>query len=541
MNKLHFDICRIISKLAIYYLKQREMAALYPIGIQSFAALREGNYIYVDKTAFIEKLIKSGKYYFLSRPRRFGKSLLLSTIEAFYLGRKDLFEGLAIGSMKHDWQPHPVLHIALNAYEYNKTDSLLSKFDYDFKVWEQLYGDEIQSASHSDLFRYIIEQAYAKTGKKVVILIDEYDKPLLDTAADRELQDIYRSQLKSIYGNLKNCDQYIEFAMLTGVSRFGKLSIFSDLNNLLDISLDNEYSAICGMTLEEIKESFSEGVKGLADANGKSVDEAYSLLKENYDGYHFSPLSPDMYNPFSLLSALRTRQIGSYWFSTGTPTFLVDMIRRMEIDLRDLENLEMDINDLMDASFDLSNTVPIMYQSGYLTIKDYDARFNTVTLDYPNREVEQGFLNGLVKVFTAGRNGRTEFDVRRFVKDVEAARVEDFMIRLRALFSGYHYDQMDLGNLELRYRNVIYLTMKLMGFYTEAEMQTASGRIDLMVRTPDYLYLFEFKINGSAEAAMAQINDRDYLLPFRADGRTIIKVGANFDDKIRSISEWKIE
>ena len=517
------------------------MAKLYPIGIQNFAALRESDYIYVDKTECIEKLIKGGKYYFLSRPRRFGKSLLLSTIEAFYLGRKDLFEGLAISRMEHEWQPHPVLHIALNAYEYNKPDSLLNKFNDDFRRWEQLYGSEKQPASHSERFRYIIEQAYARTGQKVVILIDEYDKPLLDTAADRQLQDIYRSQLKSIYGNLKTCDQYIEFAMLTGVSRFGKLSIFSDLNNLNDISLSNEYSAICGMTLDEIKDNLSEGVQKLAETNGISVDETYGLLKENYDGYHFSPSSPDIYNPFSLLKALFDQSIGSYWFSTGTPTFLVDMIRRMEIDLRDLENMNISINDLMDASFDLSNTVPIMYQSGYLTIKDYDARFNTVTLDYPNREVEQGFLNGLVKVFTAGRNGRTEFDVRRFVKDVEAGRVEDFMIRLRALFSGYHYDQMDLGNLELHYRNVIYLTMKLMGFYTEAEMQTASGRIDLTVRTPDYLYLFEFKINGSAEAAMAQINDRDYLLPFRADGRTIIKVGANFDDKIRSISEWKIE
>jgi len=309
----------------------------------------------------------------------------------------------------------------------------------------------------------------------------------------------------------------------------------------LDISLDNEYSAICGMTLDEIKDNLSEGVQKLTENNGISVEEAYSLLKENYDGYHFSPSSPGMYNPFSLLSALRTREIGSYWFSTGTPTCLVDMIRRMEIDLRDLENMNISINDLMDASFDLSNTVPIMYQSGYLTILSYNPRFRMVQLDYPNQEVEHGFLEGLMKIFTANRSGRTVFDVSKFVMDVEAGRVEDFMVRLRALFSGYHYDQMDLGNLELHYRNVIYLTMKLMGFYTEAEMQTASGRIDLTVRTPDYLYLFEFKINGSAEAAIAQINDRDYLLPFRADGRTIIKVGANFDDKIRFISDWVVE
>ena len=517
------------------------MAKLYPIGVQSFASLRGDGYIYVDKTGFIEKLIKNGKYYFLSRPRRFGKSLLLSTIEAFYRGQKDLFEGLAISRMEHDWQPHPVLHIAMNTNFCQSADDLRNTLESFLNCQELIYGRNERSDSVALRFGALIRSAYNKTGRRVVILIDEYDKPLLDTAGKKEFQDDIRVMLKGFYSNLKNCDPYIEFAMLTGVSRFGKLSIFSDLNNLLDISLAEEYSAICGMTLEEIRENFSEGVRELADRHGITVDDTYGLLKENYDGYHFSPSSPDMYNPFSLLSALKTKQIGSYWFSTGTPTFLVDMIRRMEIDLRDMENMEEDVDDLMDASFDLGNTVPIMYQSGYLTIKDYDARFNTVTLGYPNREVERGFLNGLMKVFTAGRNGRTEFDVRRFVLDVEAGRVEDFMIRLQSLFSGYHYDQMDLGNLELHYRNVIYLTMKLMGFYTEAEMQTASGRIDLRVKTPEYLYLFEFKVNRSAREAIDQINDRDYLLPFRADGRKIIKVGANFDDAIRSISDWIVE
>lgn len=518
------------------------MAKIYPIGVQSFAKLREDGYTYVDKTQFVDNLIQSGKYYLLIRPRRFGKSLLLSTIEAFYQGRRDLFEGLAISRQEHDWQQHPVLHIALNAWDYDSPESLLQKFNYDFERWENLYGSERKSAPHSERFRYIIEQAYAVTGRKVVILIDEYDKPLLDTAGNLDLQNIYRSQLKAFYGNLKNCDQYIEFAMLTGVSRFGKLSIFSDLNNLQDISLSDEYSAICGITSDEIKDNFSEGVHALATKNSISTDEAYMMLKENYDGYHFAPSSPDMYNPFSLLNALQSGYIGSYWFSTGTPTFLVEMIRNMQIDLRDLEHMEENVDELMDASFDLSNAVPIMYQSGYLTIRNYDRRFGTVTLGYSNREVEQGFLNGLMKIYTANRSGRSEFDVRRFVLDVEAGRVDDFMIRLQALFSGYQYDQMDLGHLELHYRNVIYLAMKLMGFYTYAEMRTAAGRIDLLVKTPDYLYLFEFKINGSAQAAMEQINSRDYLLPFRADGRKIIKVGANFDDTIRSISTpWLIE
>lgn len=517
------------------------MAEKYPIGVQSFAKLRESGYTYVDKTEYIEKLITKGNCFFLSRPRRFGKSLLLSTIEAYYQGRRDLFEGLAISRGDHDWQPHPVLHIAFNAHEYIRPDSLLEKFGYDFNEWEKLYGTELRGASHSERFRYFIKQAYAVTGQKVVILIDEYDKPLLDTAGNKELQDIYRSQLKAFYGNLKNCDQYIEFAMLTGVSRFGKLSIFSDLNNLQDISLSEEYSAICGMTIEEIRDNFDAGVRQLAVRNEMSVDEAYAQLKKNYDGYHFSPTSPDMYNPFSLLSALSSGYIGAYWFSTGTPSFLVEMIRRMQIDLRDLEHTKIKLDNLMDASFDLSNAIPLMYQSGYLTIRSYDRRFGTVQLDYPNEEVEQGFLDMLMKIYTQSRSNHSEFDVSEFVLDVEEGRVEDFMTRLQALFSGYQYDQIDLGNLELHYRNVIYLAMKLMGFYTHAEMRTAAGRIDLLVKTPDYLYLFEFKINKSAQAAMDQINARDYLLPFHADGRRIVKVGVNFDDIIRSISEWIVE
>lgn len=517
------------------------MAEKYPIGVQSFAKLREDGYTYVDKTDYIQKLISEGNCYFLSRPRRFGKSLLLSTIEAYYQGRRDLFEGLAISRGNHDWQPHPVLHIAFNAWDYDSPESLLQKFSYDFERWEKLYGTERQGAPHSERFRYIIEQAYASTGQRVVILIDEYDKPLLDSAGNKPLQDIYRSQLKSVYGNLKNCDQYIEFAMLTGVSRFGKLSIFSDLNNLQDISLSEKYSAICGMTAQEIRDNFDAGVHELAVRNEISVDEAYAQLKKNYDGYHFSPVSPDMYNPFSLLNALSSGYIGAYWFSTGTPTFLVKMIRDMQIDLRDLEHVEEKLNNLMDASFDLSNAIPLMYQSGYLTIRSYDRRFGTVQLDYPNEEVEQGFLDMLMKIYTDSRSGSSEFNVRRFVLDVESGRVDDFMTRLQALFSGYQYDQIDLGNLELHYRNVIYLVMKLMGFYTHAEMRTAAGRIDLLVRTPDYLYLFEFKINKSAQGAIDQINDRDYLLPFRADGRKIIKVGVNFDDTIRSISEWIME
>ena len=518
------------------------MAPKYPIGVQSFAKLREDGYIYVDKTGYIANLIKEGNYFFLSRPRRFGKSLLLSTIEAFFQGRKELFEGLEISRMEHDWQPHPVFHMAMNANKCQTVRDLEATIESFLYYYEQLYGRNEPADSLALRFGALIRSAYNKTGKRVVILIDEYDKPLLDSVGNKALQDDLRAILKGFYSNLKNGDQYIQFAMLTGVSRFGKLSIFSDLNNLQDISLSEKYSAICGMTIEEIRDNFDAGVRELAANNGMSVEDAYAELKKNYDGYHFSPVSPDMYNPFSLLSALSSGYFGAYWFSTGTPTFLVKMIRDMQIDLRDLEHIEEKLNNLMDASFDLSNAIPLMYQSGYLTIRSYDPRFRTVQLDYPNEEVEQGFLDMLMKIYTQSRSGRSEFDVRRFVLDVEAGRVDDFMTRLQALFSGYQYDQIDLGNLELHYRNVIYLAMKLMGFYTHAEMRTAAGRIDLLVRTPDYLYLFEFKINKSAQAAIDQINSRDYLLPFHADGRKIVKVGVNFDDTIRSIATpWIVE
>jgi hypothetical protein len=518
------------------------MAPKYPIGVQSFAKLREDGYIYVDKTGYIANLIKEGNYFFLSRPRRFGKSLLLSTIEAFFQGRKELFEGLEISRMEHDWQPHPVFHMAMNANKCQTVRDLEATIESFLYYYEQLYGRNEPSDSLALRFGALIRSAYNKTGKRVAILIDEYDKPLLDSVGNKALQDDLRAILKGFYSNLKNGDQYIQFAMLTGVSRFGKLSIFSDLNNLQDISLSEKYSAICGMTIEEIRDNFDAGVRELAANNGMSVEDAYAELKKNYDGYHFSPLSPDMYNPFSLLNALSSGYIGAYWFSTGTPTFLVRMIRDMQIDLRDLEHIEEKLNNLMDASFDLSNAIPLMYQSGYLTIRSYDRRFGTVVLDYPNEEVEQGFLDMLMKIYTQSRSGRSEFDVRRFVLDVEAGRVDDFMTRLQALFSGYQYDQMDLGNLELHYRNVIYLVMKLMGFYTHAEMRTAAGRIDLLVKTPKYLYLFEFKVNESAQAAMDQINSRDYLLPFHADGRKIVKVGVNFDDTIRSIATpWIVE
>ena len=372
------------------------MAPKYPIGVQSFAKLREDGYVYVDKPGYIANLIQEGNCYFLSRPRRFGKSLLLSTIEAFFQGRKDLFEGLEISRMEHDWQPHPVLHTAMNANKCQTVHDLEATIESFLYYYEQLYGRNEPSDSLALRFGALIRSAYNKTGKRVVILIDEYDKPLLDSVGNKALQDDLRAILKGFYSNLKNGDQYIQFAMLTGVSRFGKLSIFSDLNNLQDISLSEKYSAICGMTIEEIRDNFDAGVRELAANNCMSVEDAYAELKKNYDGYHFSPVSPDMYNPFSLLNALSSGYLGAYWFSTAIPTFLADMIRRKDIDLSMLKHVNERLDALMDPSYDdFRNVVPIMYQSGCLTIRSYDRRFRVVQLDYPNEEVTNGFLDML--------------------------------------------------------------------------------------------------------------------------------------------------
>lgn len=509
--------------------------------MQTFSKLREGGYVYVDKTEYIHRLVTTGEFFFLSRPRRFGKSLLLSTLEAYFSGHKHLFEGLAIYNHTHNWESHPVLHIDLTGRNYKDKSSLNAHFDEHLRGWEALYEVTETDYALEERFRNVIKKAYHATGKKVVILIDEYDKPLLDAVDNDILQDFYRNDLKAIYGNLKKMDPYIRFAMITGVTKFGKLSIFSDLNNLKDISLRKDFSCICGMTLNEIKQYFNLGVEEFADATGITPNEAYALLKTNYDGYHFAPDAPDIYNPFSMLNALDSHKIDNYWFSTGTPTFLVEMIKRSRIELKDLTGAEVGLSELTDVSLDLSKLNALLYQSGYLTIKGYDPFFDSVTLGYPNKEVEYGFLKSLMDVYTPSVNGKSEFNVYKFVRDVEAGNIDEFMTRLQSLFAGYQYDQFELGNLEMHYQNVLYLVMKLMGFYTQAEMRTASGRIDLVIKTDRYIYLFEFKIDSSAEKALSQINEKEYTLPFKSDGRTIVKVGANFSTQTRSINEWVSE
>ena len=513
----------------------------YPVGIQSFQEIRERNYLYVDKTAFIP-LLQTGKYYFLSRPRRFGKSLLLSTLEAFYKGRRELFKGLAIDSLTDDWTPHPVLHLDLNNGKYEGKDDLVCLLDMNLRNWEEEYEITVPSDftdQYSLRFGEVISHAFKKTGRKVVILVDEYDKPLLNTIHDPELSDIYRSQLKAFYSNLKTMDPYIELAILTGVARFSKVSIFSDLNNLNDISFDKRFAAICGITADELDAYFSEGIRNMAEEMALSPLEVRELLRKRYDGYHFSEVSPDIYNPFSLVNAFSKNAMDDYWFASGTPSYLVSLIRNGRIQPREIAPITIDREKLITAGLLNANPIPAFYQSGYLTIKGFDREFNEFILDYPNEEVKRGFLDFLLDSYFPQIENRRGFSIPDFVRDVRAGKPEAFMKRMESLIAAIPYNGK--GSAEDHFQNAVYLLFNLMGFYAKMEDRTSDGRIDLQVESLDCIFIFEFKIDSSARVAMDQILEKRYWLRENAGNRRIFLIGANFDTKTRRLTETLIE
>ena len=512
---------------------------LYPIGIQNFEKLRNDGCVYVDKTALMYKMVKEGNYCFLSRPRRFGKSLLISTLEAYFLGKKEFFEGLAVAELEKDWVEYPVLHLDLNTEKYDSIEVLNNKLSGTLKLWEEQYGRDESEKSLPMRFEGIIRRAKEKTGRNVVILVDEYDKPMLQAIGNEELQKAYRDTLKSFYGALKSMDGCIRFALMTGVTKFGKVSVFSDLNNLKDISMSQYYYNICGITEEELHHYFDEEIEQLARTNNQTKDEAYEKLKEEYDGYHFTYDTPGMYNPFSILWTLSERRYGSYWFETGTPTFLVELLQKTDYNLEQMANVEAD-SDMLGSIFNDDNPIPVIYQSGYLTIKSYDNRFGIYKLGFPNREVEDGFMKYLLKYYTAKKNSNSAFEISRFVADIESGNAEGFMQRLQSFFAGAKFDQI-AKDTENWFQNVVFIVTTLCGLYIEAEHQTSNGRIDLVMKTDKYVYVMELKYDGTPEEALRQIDDKGYALPWQSDGRKVIKVGANFSSELRRLSGWVIE
>lgn len=512
---------------------------LYPIGIQDFESIRKDGFVYVDKTEQIYNLSHgSGRYFFLSRPRRFGKSLLVSTMETYFSGRKELFEGLAIGRLEKDWVQYPVLRIDLSGKAYNRGDVLEKVFDDILTKWEQEYGVENRSNVPGLRFGNVIEAAHAKTGRPVVILVDEYDKPIVDNLGNEELCDVFRTQLQGFYSVMKSKDAHLKFGFLTGVTKLGQLSVFSGLNNLMDLSLDARYADICGISEEELKAVFPESVKELAQANGLSTQQCYEKLALWYDGYHFHPRAVGVYNPFSLLNTFTKLEFYKYWFATGTPSFLVRYLAQGSYNLNNVSGIKVSPATLSGVNALRPNAITLLYQSGYLTISSYDQARDTYTLDYPNKEVEDGFTESLSEFFTPVEKKPYVFSVYSFVDDITSGNVEMLMRRFTAFFADMDYQIQ--GDAELYFQNTMYVMLKLMGQQVQVERHTSNGRIDALIQTDKYVYILELKRDKDPQDALDQIAEKGYDWPFAADGRKVFRISASFSTTTRRLEGWKM-
>ena len=516
------------------------------ISVQDFEKLRTDHFLYADKTEYIFRLARQNTQYFLSRPRRFGKSLLLSTSKAYWEGRRDLFEGLKIEHLEAEnpdaWKKYPVFFFDFNGQNYESETALDDVLDEHLKRWEEEYGIENPVKRPGGRFGNLLMKANEMTGLRSVILVDEYDKPLLETMFSPELEQHNKAVFKAFFSSLKSCDKYVQFAFITGVSKFEKVSIFSDLNQLNDISLSEEYSGICGFTEDELRDCFDPEVRGMAVSQDMTADDCYAALKQRYDGYRFHPAGVSVYNPFSLMKAFSEKDFGSYWFETGTPTFLVRMLKDTGFDVRKLTNRTLYVTDaaLSDYRADQRDPVPLLYQTGYLTIVDYDKRRRRDTLGVPNEEVEYGLLESLMPVYTPSVNYGTGTDIYSLEEYAEEGNTDGMRNILTSLFASIPYTQ-EKDPFEHYFQTVIYLVFKLLGRFAVCEMHTFNGRVDCIVETEKFIYLFEFKRDGSADEALQQIAEMGYALPYQADPRKLIKIGVAFDSKKRILTEWKVQ
>jgi hypothetical protein len=521
-----------------------EALRILPVGIQSFEDLRTNGYLYVDKTAYIYRLVSRGKPYFLSRPRRFGKSLLISTLKAYFQGKKDLFEGLAIAELEKDWIEYPVIHLDMSIGSYTSVEKLLEVLGQKLESYEQAMGYISNTKDLPSRFQKLIARTAAKTGRKVVVLIDEYDAPLLGALDNTVLHDEIHKHLGDFYLALKGSDEYLRFIFLTGITKFAHLNVFSKLNQLDDISLQDSYAGICGITAEELLNNFQPELHLLAKNNEQTYEEAVAEMKKRYDGYHFTRKSPDIYNPFSVLNVLNTKEYRNYWFKTGTPTALVKLVKQQGLSASNMErSIWARESDIEDFRVGQDNLIPFLYQSGYLTIKGYKKEFNTYMLGFPNKEVMYGFYENLLLQY-APKSTSSEFMPGAFLEDLYAGNIDSFMNRIRSLFSGIPYSKSDGGiRNEDFYQSIFFLLFRLLGQYAQMEQASAKGRADLVVTAPDTVYVFEFKMinSGTAEDALKQINDRGYAIPYSAGTRKVVKIGAEFSEAERTVGRWVIE
>ena len=517
----------------------------YPIGIQSFEQIIEDGYVYVDKTDLVYKLTHEGKIYFLSRPRRFGKSLLVSTLKNYYLGHKELFKGLKIDTLEKDWNVHPVFHVDFNGANFTVPGELEQKIRYHVSEWEKRYGlpcrkDEL---GIGDRFAEVLRAAHEQTGRRAVVLIDEYDKPILDVLdTDSGLEDRHRNVLKGFYSVFKVADSHLQFVLLTGVTKFSQVSVFSGFNQPDDISMDGRYETLCGITQDELCNYFSEPVRDMAAVYHCTEDEMMQRLKGQYDGYHFSDSLTDVYNPFSLLNAFNKKSIRDYWFSSGTPTYLIRLLAHFKENMNELTGKYYRTEEFIDYKADVEQPLPMIYQSGYLTIKDYDMRRNTFLLDFPNNEVKNGFLTAIATSYLQPKK-RVEGWIFDMLDALEAGELDTLRTLFTSFLSSIPYTMRrkdDERERERYFQYTFYLILRLISVYTVyVEKLQSHGRVDCVIETPQYVYIFEFKLDGTADEALRQIEEKGYAREYASDTRPLYKIGASFSSETGTIGEWK--
>lgn len=517
-----------------------------PVGIQSFEKIKENHNLYVDKTEYIYRLVHTNVPYFLSRPRRFGKSLLLSCMKAYWEGKKELFEGLKISELERDnpdaWQPYPVFYMDFNKANFADEGALEAVIKVQLQEWEKIYGETSQEAPLGARFGQLLKAAFDQTGRRCAVLVDEYDKPLLETVGNKNLIEHNKAVFKGFFSTLKSEDAHIQFIFITGVTKFSKVSIFSDLNQLRDISMSTDYSEICGITEQEMKDNFGPEIEQLAEEQELSVEECLGKLKKEYDGYHFHQKGKGVYNPYSLLNAFADREFDAYWFETGTPTFLVRHLREAHFDARKFndDTLCATKQMLKDYRDDNPDIIPLLYQTGYLTLTGYNREDRTYNLGFPNNEVQYGFFNSLLPEYVGDTGAGSGKDILSLKRYMEAGNLENIRNLFKALFAGIPYPVKE-DPFEHDFQSVFYITLTLLGQYVHCEQHTNTGRIGCTVETNKFIYLFEFKRDDSAENALKQINDMHYADPYAADKRKLYKIGVNFDSKTRQMAGWKVE
>ncbi len=513
----------------------------FPIGVQTFADIVSGNYVYVDKTGMVHQIADKFRYVFLSRPRRFGKSLLSSTFHSYFAGEKELFDGLKAAELETEWVKHPVFHFDMSTAKHMDEEQLLRFLDYKLSYYETVYGRDVQieAVDVNARLEFLVKAAVGQTGEKAVIIIDEYDAPLLDVMNDSERLPKMRQIMRNFYSPIKSLDPYLRFVFITGINKFAQLSIFSELNNLKNISMLPECSAVCGISQSELERDFAEPIKALAEAEGVSEERALELLKENYDGYHFCAGSEDIYNPFSLLNAFSDRRFGNYWFETATPTYLIERLECKPVNERELDRMEyVSVNEFNVSPELTDNPLPLLYQTGYLTIKSYDRETDSYTLGYPNKEVRAGFMDSLLAGYNGNNPSGSSF-VIRFNAALKNGDIDAALSRMQSFLAAM---PNDLENkTEKHYQTIIYLIFSLLGYYIRTEEKSAVGRADAVCWTADSVYVFEFKVDSTAETALKQIDDKGYMIPYRfEEGKRLVKVGVNISTASRTLDGWAV-